>query len=70
MRWFSRLRLRVRSLVRRKHLEQELRDELQFHLGNLMEEKYVQGMTRLDTPPCASWAGLSRSRRSAGICEK
>jgi hypothetical protein len=58
--------------VRRKHLEQELRDELQFHLGNLLEEKSVQGMNADEARYAAraSWAVLSRSRRSAGICEK
>jgi predicted permease len=37
--------LRLRSLVRRTCVEQELSDELRFHLGKLTEEQIAKGMT-------------------------
>lgn len=45
MRWFYKLPLRFRSLVRRSRVEQELHDEFQFYMGNLLEEKSVEGMS-------------------------
>ena len=45
MRWFYKLPLRLRSLFRRKRVEQELSDELRFHLEKLIEEKVAKGMT-------------------------
>jgi len=45
MRWFYKLRLRVRSLFRRGRVEQELSDELRFHLERVIEENVAKGMT-------------------------
>ena len=45
MRWFYKLLLRLRSLFRKSRLEQELCDELRFHLEKLVEEKVAKGMT-------------------------
>src|SRR5437773_11006380 len=45
MRWFYKLPLRFRSLFRKGRVEQELTDELRFHLGKLTEEYVAKGMT-------------------------
>src|SRR5690242_9720230 len=44
MRWWSRLRLGVRSLLERDAVERELHSELQFHLQQLIDEKMAAGM--------------------------
>jgi len=44
MRSFYKLRLRFRSLLRKNDVEQELSDELRFHLQGLIEEKVAKGM--------------------------
>ena len=44
MRWIYKLPLRLRSLFRRNRVEQELSDELRFHLEKLIEEKVAKGM--------------------------
>jgi putative ABC transport system permease protein len=54
MRWFYKLPLRFRSLFRKSHVEQELSDELRFHLERLIEEKGAKGMT----PEEARYAAL------------
>ena len=46
MRWFYKIPLRLRSLFRKSRVEQELSDELRFHLERLIEEKVAQGMSR------------------------
>ena len=45
MRWLYKLPLRLRSLFRKSTVEQELRDELRFHLGKLTQEYVAEGMT-------------------------
>ena len=45
MRWEEKLRLRVRSLIRRRRLEQELDAELQFHLEQQIQENLAAGMS-------------------------
>ena len=45
MRSLDKLALRLRSLFRRGRVEQELSDELRFHLEHLTETKVAQGMT-------------------------
>jgi len=44
-RWFYTLRLWFRSLLRRSHVEQELSEELYFHLEKLIEERVAAGLT-------------------------
>jgi predicted permease len=44
MRWFYKLPLRLRSLFSKWSVEQELSDELRFHLEKLAEEKVSKGM--------------------------
>ena len=46
MRCFHKLSLRLRSLFRRARMEQELSDELRFHLEKLVEENVAKRMTR------------------------
>jgi predicted permease len=53
-RWFYKLPLRVRSLLRKSHVEQDLSDELCFHLEKLIEEKIAKGMA----PDDARYAAL------------
>jgi hypothetical protein len=43
--WRYSLRLRFRSLFRRRQIEQELRDELEFHLNELSEANIAKGMS-------------------------
>ena len=45
MRSLYKLFLRFRSLFHKNRVEQELRDELRFHLEKLIEEKVAKGMT-------------------------
>jgi hypothetical protein len=45
MRWIYKFPLRVRSLFRKSRLEQELTEELRFHLEKLAEEYVAKGMT-------------------------
>ena len=45
MRWIYKLPLRVRSLFRKKRVEQELSEEMRFHLEKLVEENIARGMT-------------------------
>src|SRR5689334_3976897 len=44
MRTRDKIRLRLRSLFRRRHLERELDDELRFHMEQLVEENIAAGM--------------------------
>src|SRR5438046_10071637 len=53
-RWMYKLPLRFRSLFRKSTVEQELSDELRFHLEKLIEEKVAKGMT----PEDARYAAL------------
>jgi putative ABC transport system permease protein len=48
MRWLYKLPLRLRSLFERGRVEQELSDELRFHLEKLVEKNTAQGMTPLE----------------------
>ena len=45
MRWLSQLRLRARSLFRKRQADGELSDELQFHLDGRADELVAEGMT-------------------------
>jgi putative ABC transport system permease protein len=46
MRWLYKLPLRFRSLFKRGRVEQDLSEELRFHLEKLAEENVAKGMTR------------------------
>lgn len=43
-RWMHKLSLRFRSLFRQRHVEQELSDELRFHLDKLIEQNVGKGL--------------------------
>src|SRR3984957_17781283 len=43
--WWFTARLRVRSILRRTRVEQELDEELQFHLERKIEEGIAQGLS-------------------------
>jgi macrolide transport system ATP-binding/permease protein len=45
MRWLYKLPLRIRSLFERDRVEQELSDELRFHMEKQIEEEIAQGAT-------------------------
>src|SRR5581483_1839815 len=45
MRWYYKFPLRLSSLFRRERAEQELDEEIQFHLQSLVEQYLAQGMT-------------------------
>src|SRR5215468_5304790 len=53
-RWLIRVRLTVRSVFRRRRAEQELDEELQYHLDRQIEEKLNAGLT----PEEARYAAL------------
>src|SRR5436190_8400056 len=48
MGWIYKLPLRLRSLFKHARVEQELSEELRFHLEKLIEEKRAKGMTPED----------------------
>jgi putative ABC transport system permease protein len=54
MRWIYKLPLRLRSLFRKSRVENDLNDELRFHLEKLIEENVGSGMT----PEEARYAAL------------
>src|SRR3989475_749279 len=54
MRWLYKLPLRLRSLFRKSNVEQDLNDELRFHLEKLAQEKVTKGMS----PEEARYAAL------------
>src|SRR5262245_17431496 len=54
MRWTSKLRLRVRSLFRRRRVEEELAEEFQYHLERLVDDYVAAG----GSPENARYAAL------------
>jgi predicted permease len=53
MRWTRQLRLRLRSLLRRSEVEQELDEEFRYHLDHLVDEFAASGMTPKDARQAA-----------------
>ena len=51
--WFYTIPLRFRSVFRRKSVEQELDDELQFHLQQRTEHYIRDGMSRVEAEQAA-----------------
>src|SRR5260221_10180555 len=64
MRAIKALRLRFRSLVSRERLDQELDDEMRYHLERQIEENLVAGMSQEDARFAALRAigGLEQSK--------
>ena len=54
MRALDKIRLRLRSLFARHHIERQLDDELGFHLDQLIEEEIAAGVP----PPDARQSAL------------
>ena len=54
MRWFYKVPLRLRSLLREGRVEEELSDELRFHLERMIQEKVARGLA----PEEARYAAL------------
>src|SRR5918996_4664305 len=54
MRWTRKLRLRLRSLFRSRQVEQELDEELQYHLQHLVDDYVAAGLS----PPDARYKAL------------
>ena len=61
MRVFDKLRLRIRSLFRRRKVDAELEDELRFHLEQLVNEKAAAGLS----PNEARWEALRGNARGS-----
>jgi hypothetical protein len=53
MRWLDQLRLHLRSLFRRAHLDRELEAEMRFHLEEQIEENLAAGMAPDDARAAA-----------------
>jgi len=53
MRWIYKLPLRLQSLFRKSRVEQELSDELRFHLEKLIQEKAAKGMSQKEARSAA-----------------
>src|SRR3954470_10466340 len=52
-RWLSTLPLKIRELFRRRQIEQELDEEIRYHLDRKIEQHVAQGLTPADAPPAA-----------------
>lgn len=66
MRWMTKIRLRLRSLIRRDSVDAELDEELQFHLDRSIEEHGTTGMTNRDARAAAlrELGGLDQHREA------
>ena len=64
MRWLSTLPLRMRTLFLKRHLEQELDEELQYHLDRQMEQLVAQGLSPQEAHQAATRAlgGVERQK--------
>jgi predicted permease len=77
MRVLSGIRLKLRSLISRKRVEDELDAELQFHLERLMEQNAASGMTQDDSRAKALrdlgnigvWKEACRDQRGLALLE-
>ena len=61
--WFYTAPLRLRSLFRRQRVEQDLNDELQYHLEKKIEENIAQGLTADESRKAALRAMDSLAQR-------
>ena len=77
MRALSGIRLKLRSLISRKRVDDELDAELQFHLERLMEQNAASGMTQDDSRAKALrdlgnigvWKEACRDQRGLALLE-
>src|SRR5262245_5184867 len=66
-RLFRQLRLRFRSLFRRRRVERELNEELQYHLGRQIDEGLANGLTP-EEARCAALRSLGAVTQSKEEC--
>ena len=66
-RWLYTVPLRLRSLFRRERVEQELEEELQYHLERKMENtrRRVLLPSKRGKPLCARWTASRNTKRNA-----
>jgi predicted permease len=64
VRWLSTLPLRIRTLLLKRHLEQELDEELRYHLDRQMEQLVEQGLSPQEAHQAATRAlgGVQRQK--------
>ena len=67
MRWFSKFPLRLRTLLRRGRVEEELTEELRFHLEKLIEERIAKGITP-EEGRYAAWRELGGAEQIKEEC--
>jgi predicted permease len=67
MRWAEKLHLRWRSLVRHRWVEQELEEELRFHLDQQVAENLAAGMTAEDARR-AAWRAIGGAEQIKEEC--
>lgn len=67
MRWLAKLRLRVRSLLLRTRVDQELREELRYHLEREIEENLEAGLPP-DQARLRAWRSLGAVDQSMEEC--
>ena len=69
MRWSKRIRLRVRSLIRQSRVEEEIDEELRYHLERQIDEFVAGGMDPRDARlgRCELSEASSSAKRSAAI---
>jgi putative ABC transport system permease protein len=65
--WWFTLPLRLRSILRRNRVEQELDEEMQFHIDRLIEQNLANGMTPAEAGTAALRAmeGLTQQKEHA-----
>src|ERR1700746_1750077 len=65
--WLYSLPLRLRSLFRRREVERDLDDEMQYHMERLIQENMARGMSPQDARYAASRAmnGLTQNKERA-----
>src|SRR5438270_4295984 len=66
MRWYYKVPLRLRSLLRRQETERELDEEIQFHFQSLIDEYLARGMK----PEAARYAALRELGHLEAVKEK
>ncbi len=72
MRWYYQLPLRLRSIFRKNRTEMDLREELQFHLQNLIDENVAQGMNAKEARHAAfrSLGGIEQAKEECRDARK
>ncbi len=66
-RWWTTLRLRLRTLLRRGQMQHELDDEMQFHLDHLIDDGLARGLSPTEARAAAlrTMGGLTQRKEEA-----